>query len=310
MLSTCVLQSQFLIYKRYTKMDEKITEIADAVADNLNADVVLYNAPLRHPVDNALVRECTKRHRRKNVLLILVTRGGGPDPAYRIARCFQTQYKRFIIYVPGLCKSAGTLVAIGAHELIMSDHGELGPLDVQMPKQDDLWGMQSGLTVMGILENLQREAIRTFQKAFMDLMSSGAGSITLKTAAEIATKMTSGLFAPLYSQVDPLHLGEAGRSMDIAGRYGAYLLREGGNINMDSLMRIMTEYPSHSFVIDRKEADDLFKEVRLPDEKEMKLVEALGDEALVPIWTPPNPFRFLSSELPMKEDEQTNQENQ
>lgn len=64
------------------------------------------------------------------------------------------QYERFTLFVSGLCKSAGTLVAVGAHELIMSDYGELGPLDVQMPKQDAVWEMQSGLTVMSTLNTL------------------------------------------------------------------------------------------------------------------------------------------------------------
>lgn len=108
------------------------------------------------------------------------------------------QYERFTLFVSGLCKSAGTLVAVGAHELIMSDYGELGPLDVQMPKQDAVWEMQSGLTVMSTLNTLQHTAARTFGQIFSSLLQ-GPSSITLKTAAEIATKMTIGLYSPLYS---------------------------------------------------------------------------------------------------------------
>ena len=179
-------------------MDD-LSKIADAVADKLDADVVLLNGIILRLEEKNLIAECIKRRKRKNVLFLLVTTGGDPDAAYRIARCFQMQYEHFTLYVSGYCKSAGTLVAVGAHNLIMSDHGELGPLDVQMPKQDDLWEMQSGLTVVGILETLQREAVRTFHKVFENLMKANPGSITLRTAAEIASKMTSGLYAPLYS---------------------------------------------------------------------------------------------------------------
>ena len=289
-------------------MDD-LSQLADAVARKLDADVVLFNATLLRPADKNLIAECMKRRKRKNVMLLLVTAGGNPDAAYRMARCFQTQYERFTLYVSGFCKSAGTLVAVGAHDLIMSDHGELGPLDVQMPKQDDLWEMQSGLTVIGILETLQREAVKTFHKVFENLMEANPGSITLRTAAEIASKMTSGLYAPLYSQVDPLHLGEAGRAMKIAGIYGTYLLNTGRNIDQAGLLQIMSGYPSHSFVIDRREANNLFSKVQEPSEDEIALAEALGDEARIPILRRRSqnpPFRFLSTELPLSEEnEQT-----
>ncbi len=49
----------------------------------------------------------------------MVTEGGDADPAYRIARCLQDHYDRFSLFVSGYCKSAGTLVALGAHELQM-----------------------------------------------------------------------------------------------------------------------------------------------------------------------------------------------
>ena len=43
---------------------------------------------------------------------------------------------------------------MGAHELVVSDHGELGPLAVQMSKKDELWLTQTGLTVTDTLRSL------------------------------------------------------------------------------------------------------------------------------------------------------------
>ena len=37
------------------------------------------------------------------------------------------------------CKSAGTLLALGADEIIMSNLSELGPLDIQLPDRDYIW---------------------------------------------------------------------------------------------------------------------------------------------------------------------------
>ena len=141
-------------------------QMADVVAEQLGADVLLFNGPIYRDQDKWLIDACIKRRRRENVLLILVTQGGDPDAAYRIAKCLQAKYDRFLLYVSGFCKSAGTLVAMGAHELIVSDHGELGPLDVQMSKKDELFETQSGLTVLDTLTALQDNAFKAFEKFF------------------------------------------------------------------------------------------------------------------------------------------------
>ena len=130
---------------------KQITEAADVVADANDCDILLLNGPMERPLDFRVIDICATRQRRKKVILILVTEGGDADPAYRIARCLQDYYTHFSLFVNGYCKSAGTLVALGAHELIFSDKGELGPLDVQMSKEDELGATRSGLTVLSAL---------------------------------------------------------------------------------------------------------------------------------------------------------------
>ena len=275
------------------------------MAEELDSDVIHYNGPILRPADQLFINSCITRCRRKNAILLLVTMGGDADPAYRIARCLQTKYERFSLYVSGYCKSAGTLVALGAHELIMSDHGELGPLDVQMSKKDELWETQSGLTVMDTLAALKDNAFSAFETFFLHTKAKSSGSITLRTASQIATEITTGLFAPLYSQVDPLHIGEAGRAMSIAGHYGRRLLLDGRNIETKELDFIMSEYPSHGFVIDRREASVLFKNVREPREVESLLAKKLGNPARWPdeLELGEPPFNFLSTELSTDEGE-------
>ena len=130
-----------------------IQQAADAVAAAADADVLLLNGPMARPLDFQIIDLCASRARRANVILVLVTEGGDADPAYRIARCLQEHYDRFSLFVSGYCKSAGTLVALGAHEIVITDHGELGPLDVQMSKEDELGATRSGLTVLSALSD-------------------------------------------------------------------------------------------------------------------------------------------------------------
>jgi len=62
--------------------------------------------------------------RSKDVLLVLLSRGGSIEPAYQISKlCKSFAKDRFIAVVPRHAKSAATLVSIGADEIHM---GRLG----------------------------------------------------------------------------------------------------------------------------------------------------------------------------------------
>ncbi|CAN5841646.1 hypothetical protein BH23ACT11_BH23ACT11_23940 [soil metagenome] len=108
---------------------QKLTSAADIVAERLKADVLLFNGDFyaQTAADEMVIDACMSTPRRDNVLLILVTNGGDANIAYRVARCLQRSYRDFYVLVPGWCKSAGTLVAIGADEIVMGEHGQLGP---------------------------------------------------------------------------------------------------------------------------------------------------------------------------------------
>ncbi len=130
--------------------EEQIVAAAQAVSAELDTDIVVFSGdvfPLEDQKFNDLVRE---KHGRKNVLLVLSTFGGSADSAYRIARCLQECYRdgKFYVFVDSYCKSAGTLIAVGASDIIMADSAELGPLDVQMKKPDEIDERASGLTPM------------------------------------------------------------------------------------------------------------------------------------------------------------------
>ena len=269
-------------YRSSMKPSKEIQEAANRVAKHLDADVIFINSPLERPLESELTAACSGTQLRRNVLLILVTLGGSPQVAYRIARHLQTKYERFRLFVTGLCKSAGTLVALGAHELVVADRGELGPLDVQMQKKDELWERRSGLIHLLTLSVLQDNAAETFEELFLRIKGRLGGAITLRTAAEIATQITTGLFTPLYEQIDPLRITEARRSMTIAAEYGRRLLEEGKNSDHNRLNRIIATYPSHGYVIDRREATELFTLVLEPNADESILARELGPAAYWP----------------------------
>lgn len=252
-----------------------IAKLSNELAAAHDADVLLYAGEIREPFDYVFLGKVRHFKSKTNVVLILTTYGGSADSAYRMMRGLQSSYDdgKITLLLPSFCKSAGTLAAVGADEIVMSSTAELGPLDVQLRKPDEVGEWASGLTPLQALAALRGEAFNCFEQHFLLLRESSGHQITAKTAAEIATKLTIGWFQPIYEQLDPMRLSETQRAMMIAREYGMRLARK--NITEESLDAIITAYPSHGFVIDRAEAATLFNKVRGPEKVESKLSLAL-----------------------------------
>lgn len=287
---------------------EKITEIATSLADENDADILLYNGSIGRPYDAKVIDECRNAKRRRNVVLILCSYGGDPSAGYRIARCLQQKYTKFTVLIDGACKSAGTLMTVGAHEIVMSDHGEMGPLDIQIGKKDELWETDSGLTVLSAIEALEKKSFDLFESCFLNLKSRSGGRITLKTATEMASKLAIGTVSPIVAQIDPMHVGEVSRAMNIGLEYGSRLAKTSKNTFDNTLQKLANSYPSHGFVIDREEAKELFENVRTPTDKEYELLNLLAHVSKIPNQEQTY-FIYLSDQLEEKSNEGNNKGN-
>lgn len=278
-----------------------ITDAANKLAERTDSDVYFFNSGIERPYDQDLI-DCVAalRKKRKNIIFVMVTEGGDADAAYRMSRCMQENYQKVTCIVPGYCKSAGTLLVIGASEVAMSDGGELGPLDVQMVKRDELGEWQSGLTISSAMVALHERAFAAFEHFFLTTKQRSMNRITFKTATEIAAKLTGALFAPVFGHIDPFHVGESYRSTAIALYYGTRLDEVSDNLKYGALDLLISDYPHHGFVIDRKEAGNLFKQVRNVTQLEADLITALGHAVKHPMLEE-NMWREFLSE-PTKEE--------
>lgn len=63
--------------------------------------------------------------------LILDTPGGDGETAVRLVRAAQARCKELTVIVPNQAKSAGTILALGAHHILMGPTSDLGPVDPQ-----------------------------------------------------------------------------------------------------------------------------------------------------------------------------------
>jgi hypothetical protein len=260
----------------------ELSQCAQAIAETRDADVFLFSDWINDKKADEFIHIVrAEKTVHSNAILILTTTGGDPNAAFRMVRFLKNKYRngKLILFIFGRCKSAGTLIALAADEIVMSDFSELGPLDAQIYKDEDV-RRESGLNIEQSLIAISDQATEIFQKCVKGILEMGEGSfISLKTAEEIATNITVGLLSPIASQIDPLRIGEISRQARIAQEYGRLLspsLFEKGVID-----QLNSHYPVHEFVIDYEQVKNLFngvkdKQVSLADELERELERILS----------------------------------
>lgn len=89
--------------------------------DLIHPDSITLFAELLHAADPG-----------KELHLLLRSQGGDGEVAIRLARMAQASCAKFVVVVPDIAKSAATIFALGADEIIMGPPSDLGPIDPQV----------------------------------------------------------------------------------------------------------------------------------------------------------------------------------
>jgi hypothetical protein len=296
-------------------MPNDLASAVNEYLDSRDADGFLYSGPINRDSTDRLVKLIDGRpERRKNACLFITTFGGDPNAAYRIGRTFKKNYKNGIILavLGGYCKSAGTLLALCADELVFGCFGELGPLDTQIDRPNEIVVADSGLDLFQALAQITDSSFESFEQQMVGIIRHSGGAITTKVAAEIASSLTVGLFSPISAQVDPLRLGIARRATQIGQVYGTRLASK-KNVKPGTVEKLVREYPAHGFVIDQEEARELFNNVRGFSEGETAIYENIDHVLRIPV---PDENAIVSdlrsdfSSLPKTTDEVSNEADQ
>jgi ATP-dependent protease ClpP protease subunit len=233
-----------------------------SISRSLAEDVFLALRRLTPPVDDLWV--------------IINSLGGDLHAAYQITRRLQATAKQVHIVIPRMAKSAATLITLGCHEVVMHPMAELGPIDTQaqyvfegVVKQD------STLNAIKSLEYLKEYAVDTFDRVSQMLTFQGFAP---NHAAQTAADITKGIVDPIFSQVNPIQMGEYYRLLDTSKEYAKRLLAV-SYFSMDedtrkNLLKRMAEgYPTHGFIIDVDEARTLGLNARMPLGQELPLLD-------------------------------------
>ncbi len=244
-------------------------------------DVYLISGEINRQCLIAFAKTLTSVAEKKpTAVLFLSTYGGEPGAGYRITRLLQHTYPHIRFVIPYMCKSTGTLMAIGANELAMGDLSEFGPLDIQVRRNDEFYEHSSGLDLVESMNFINEQMRRSFAETLVDIRM--GSRLTTKLCGDFATKIATSIAKPLYSQIDPQRLGELQRAMKITSQYGFRLKERSNSITEDGLNKLVTSYPEHGFVIDKEEAREIFSTVTDTDEHEEAIMKLFNELFMAP----------------------------
>lgn len=189
------------------------------------------------------------------IALLIDSQGGIATSAYEIAMLLRRHCGGFTAIIPRHAKSAATLLTLGADAIIMNDHAELGPLDVQMydPDRED---RMSGLDEVQSLERLQAFAMDATDR--MTLMLLNRTGKKVKNILPAVSEFVTNLTKPMFQSIDVVRYTQMSRLLKVAEEYGKRLLRRNYGSEADAIARKLVEnYPEHGFPIYPDEAAEL-----------------------------------------------------
>jgi hypothetical protein len=163
----------------------------------------------------------------------------------------------------------------------MDVFSELGPLDVQLSKENKISAARSGLLSRASFESLQDIAFDLFEHFMLKIVLSSMGAVSFRVASELSANISAGLLTPVYAQMNPDLIGSDYRDLNVALQYGLRLARVSKNASISTVFHLVEHYPSHDFIIDNEEAGELFENVEDPSEQLYDLLATLGERAYI-----------------------------
>jgi hypothetical protein len=289
---------------RIAEEDRKLlVEAGRSLLDATGGDACLLLAgPLLSPLgneekstENAVARCCRDRFGYpaqptvRTIDVVLDTYGGSLDSAFKTVLFLSRFAERIRVFVPRRAKSAGTLIAIGAHELKMSPFAELGPLDTQIVDPRNPTELVSALDCYQSVDYVRAFGLTTLRRALVALAKEMQTGIPLSELINTAEHLSTGSITSMLAQVKALDFGGWGRTLKIGELYAKSLLSRVGYAPDEAgriAYQLVYGYTHHPFPIDLDEAVRVGLRPQRMDEQEYAVATELltycaGDDLFV-----------------------------
>jgi hypothetical protein len=224
------------------RRNDRLQRIREIQSERGSKVVVYYSIGMLVPPHAKMFAELLQAiGEQDNLDLYLVSPGGLVDPALKIAKLCRAHAKRKLsVLLPHYAKSAATLLALGADELVMGPASELGPIDPRITINDN-YGRQMNVSATAI-----RDALKVIEEFCGD-------------SPERALK-----YMPLIETINLDALGEYERALAASKDYAKELLRSGRLLQDKSKLsgvvrKLAALYRSHGYPITAKDAREVFQ---------------------------------------------------
>lgn len=197
--------------------------------------------------------------------LVLITRGGQILTPLRLMSLLREFAGKVNVLVPYMAHSAGTLIALGADEIVMGAMGELGPVDPSVTNQFN--PILDEQDIQGTARPKPRPRIPISVEDVTSYLNFAKSHAALDAAG------LAQAFSALTEKVHPLALGNILRNHNLIRHLAKTLLlmhmnAETDKEKLESIVRKLTEeLYSHEYTITRDEAVRLGLKVVKPSEQ-------------------------------------------
>lgn len=223
--------------------------------------------------------------------VVIESSGGQLEPFFRILKTVRQNAEIVNALVPHRAKSAATFFCLGVDEIYMGLDGELGPLDAQIHDPKGGSTPISPLETFHALEELRKYSLETswLTLDFVVTQLMQRTHMDVPYAVERAMQLVSAIAGSIYSRVDPHELGQMGRHLLVSERYADTVMRRWSYKDLTDddrrsiIDRLVRDYPTHGFVIDFEEAQEIGLKVKPLDDEISALCEELIENADTPV---------------------------
>jgi len=262
--------SQASSEKERTELLQLIKELENARGTRVINYWVTDGARISAAVVPSLYDQLSKIGKQKSIDLFVFTRGGDTEAPLRIVTLVREFCEHFSILVPYRAHSSGTLLAMGADEIIMTPLGVLSPIDPSrthplLPRRE---GAQEAEPI----------SVQDMRHAMQFIMETAKPGDNQPYTAEAMAQIVIALF----DKIHPLAIGAIEQSYALAKLIGLKCLSTHMDpaTNKDDIKRIVDklcdDYKSHSYEINRHEAREIgLKAVDATDDVDAAMMNLL-----------------------------------
>lgn len=267
------------VYKTKNIMLKERIENYKWIESNRNTKLLIYFTGDRRGMETQIavdVLEYFSEHLDKigkvdKISLLLYTRGGDTMAAWSLVNLIRQFCEKFEVIIPSKARSSGTIISLGADNIIMTKQATLGPIDPSLNSPLNPQNPQ--------LPNNPQARIPVSVESIQGFFDLAKNELKLNGEENLKDVLLS-----LSEKVHPLVLGNVYRSRTQIQMVARKLLKkqlgEGETEKIDKIISFLcSDSGSHDYAIYRNEASvELGLSIEKPNDKEYEKIKEIFDD--------------------------------